>query len=53
MAVSFGSRLRCFRRLRMALDQQAKLVDAGIPLALLDQRKALVQLRGRSLWACR
>ena len=44
------SRLRCLRRLRMPLDQQAKLVDAGIPLALLDQRKPLVQLRGGSLW---
>ncbi len=44
-------RLRCLRRLRVPLDQQAKLVDACIPLALLDQRKALVQLRGGSLWA--
>src|ERR1700739_2247846 len=33
----------------MALDEQAKLVDAGISLALLNERKSLVELRCRSL----
>ena len=49
MVLSLRARLGGLRGLRMALDEQAQLVDAGVLLVHLQQRQASCELRGGSL----